>query len=69
MVRAYAVRIRLFGVPNVHVLNVTSESCSPDKQTHMDLLQTRLWIHLSRETNTCTLLDLERQVLYFYENI
>jgi len=40
------VSINLFGILNAHALNVTSESCSQDKQTHMALSKSRLRIHL-----------------------
>jgi len=33
----------------------------------MALSESRLQIYLEREMNTCTLVDIERQVLYFYE--
>ena len=38
--------ISLFGVPNAHTLNVTSELCYGDKQTGMVLSKYCLWIHL-----------------------
>jgi len=47
----------------------TSETSFPDKQTHMAISESLLRIYLSRKMNTCILLDLERQVLYLYENI
>jgi len=53
----------------VHALKITSETCSRDNKTHMALSESRLEIYLSWEINTCTLLDIERLVLYFYENI
>ena len=52
---------RLIGVPNAHALNVTSKTYSRDKQTHMALLESRLGIYLSREINTCILLNLENK--------